>query len=103
MATKTRIKELEAKIELYAIEHNAKYPQSLDDLLNPVDLNNKPMKPYETKFPKDAWQQPLSYELTTDDNAAGASVARIWSHGPNGQNENGSGDDINNWSEEQSS
>jgi general secretion pathway protein G len=97
MATETRIKELEAKLELYAVEHTANYPETLQQLLQPVDLNGQPMKPYETEFPKDAWQQPLNYELTFDSNAAGAAVVRIWSNGPNRQNDKGSGDDINNW------
>ena len=97
MATQTRIKGLEAKIELFAVEHDAIYPESLEDLLNPVDLNGSPMKPYELEYPKDAWQQPLNYEIAVDDSAAGATVPRIWSNGLNRQNDSGSGDDINNW------
>jgi general secretion pathway protein G len=97
MATATRIKELEAKLELYAVEHTATYPETLEQLLQPVDLDGQPMKPYETEYPKDAWQQPLNYELTFDSNAAGAAQVRIWSNGPNRQNDKGSGDDINNW------
>ena len=103
MATKTRIKQLEAKLELYAIEHNAIYPESLDELLNPVDLDEKPMKPYEKEIPKDEWGQQLNYELTTDDNAGGSAVLRIWSNGVDRQNNDGSGDDINNWDELESS
>jgi general secretion pathway protein G len=99
MATKTRIKELEAKVEMYAIEHDATYPESLNDLLQPLDRDGQAMKPYETEFPKDAWQQPLNYELAVDQNAAGSVVPRIWSNGPNRQNDNGGSDDLNNWSQ----
>lgn len=99
MATETGIKETEAKVELYAIEHDATYPQSLDNLLHPVDRDGKPMRPYVKEIPRDAWQQPLNYELAVNENAAGSSEPRIWSNGPNHQNENGSGDDIHNWSD----
>ena len=102
MATQTGMKELEAKLELYAVEHLATYPEALQQLLEPVDVDGQPMKPYEIEFPKDAWQQPLNYELTFDSNAAGAAVIRIWSNGPNRQNDKGSGDDINNWTERKS-
>ena len=102
MATQTGMKELEAKLELYAVEHMATYPETLQQLLEPVDVDGQPMKPYETEFPKDAWQQPLNYELTFDSNAAGAAMLRIWSNGPNRQNDKGSGDDINNWTDRES-
>lgn len=98
MATQTGIKELEAKVELFAIEHDATYPESLDALLNPVDRDGKPMKAYATEAPKDAWREPLNYELAGDGGAVESIVPRIWSNGPNRQNDNGSGDDINNWS-----
>ena len=102
MATETRIKTLEAKLELYAVDHQAKYPESLDELMSPVDLQGNPMQPYEREFPKDAWDRPLNYELTTDDSTGGTAMARIWSNGPDGRNDNGSGDDINNWGQQDS-
>jgi general secretion pathway protein G len=99
LATQTHITQLEAAIGLYAVEHDAAQPESLDDLIHPVDVNGEAMKPYVREVPKDAWRQPLNYESTVDDNAAGALVARIWSNGPNKRDDNGSGDDINNWSD----
>lgn len=101
MATQTRIKELEATIELYAIEHDATYPETLDELLNPVDRNGQPMKPYEKEIPKDAWRQPLNYELVASDDATGSMQPRIWSNGPDKTNDDGGNDDINNWSYEE--
>ena len=99
MAAKTSIKQLEAKIEHYAIEHDATYPESLDDLVKPLDRDGNPMQAYEKGFPKDPWKQPLNYELTEADDGVGSMVARIWSNGPNKKNDDGDGDDINNWSE----
>lgn len=99
--TSADIAGLEETLELYAVEHRAQYPETLEDLLQPLDVKEQPMKPYLDEFPKDAWEQPLNYELTTDANRAGALVPRIWSNGPNGQNEDGSGDDINNWTTEE--
>ena len=101
-AARASISRLEGVIELYAVEHNARYPETLDDLLQPVDLQGQPMKPYLNEYPKDPWGQRLNYELTTDSNAAGAQRPRIWSNGPDGKNDNGSGDDINNWSQAES-
>ena len=48
------------------------------------------------KLPKDAWGMPLyyAYPNSKDPNS---SVPAIWSSGPNKQNEEGAGDDINNW------
>jgi general secretion pathway protein G len=99
-ATETHITQLEAAIALYAVEHDAGNPESLDDLLQPVDLNGNAMKPYMTEYPKDAWRQPLNYETSIDDNAAGMVVVRIWSNGPNKRDDGGSGDDINNWTDD---
>ncbi|MCA9102785.1 MAG: type II secretion system protein GspG [Pirellulales bacterium] len=103
MATKTKISQVEQSIELYAVEHDATHPESLEELVNPVDLNGNAMKPYEREFPKDAWRQNLNYESSVDDNAGGANVARIWSNGPNRRDDGGGGDDINNWSEREES
>lgn len=98
MATQTHITQLESAIGLYAVEHDASHPESLDDLVNPVDVSGEAMKPYVREIPKDAWRQPLNYESSADDSAAGALVARIWSNGPNKRDDGGGGDDINNWS-----
>lgn len=95
--TKSSIVGLEESIKLYVTEHAASYPQSLDELFRPVDLDGQPMKPYLTEAPKDAWNQPLNYEL--DDADANGPTARIWSNGPNRRNENGGGDDIANWTD----
>lgn len=99
MAAKTSIKQLEAKVEHYAIEHDATYPETLDDLVQPLDRDGRPMRPYEKEYPRDPWKQPFNYELAQADDDAGGFVPRIWSNGPNKRNDDGGGDDINNWSD----
>ncbi len=99
LAAKTNIKQLEAKIELYAIEHDASYPESLDDLLDPLDTDGNAMRPYEKTFPKDPWKQPMNYKLESSSDGVGSMEPRIWSNGPNKKDDDGNGDDINNWSE----
>ncbi len=49
------------------------------------------------KEPKDAWRNPLHYELV-DDPQPGEPPYRVWSDGPD--KENGTDDDIKNWSED---
>jgi general secretion pathway protein G len=99
LAAKTSVKQLEAKVEHYAIEHDATYPETLDDLLKPLDTDGNAMKAYEPAFPKDPWKQPMNYELEASDDGIGSMEPRIWSNGPNKKNDDGNGDDINNWSE----
>lgn len=56
--------------------------------------------PYIKHEPKDAWGQPLNYEVV--DPSAGESIAvgyKVWSNGPDKQS--GTEDDIKSWKEEQ--
>lgn len=99
-ATRASIHGLAETLELYAVEHDATYPETLDSLLSPVDRNGNAMKPYLNEVPLDPWGQPLNYRTESDANT-GQILVRIWSNGPNRQNEDGSGDDINNWDQTQ--
>ena len=98
--SRTSIMNAEKALELYAVEHDGEFPpgnqEALNLLLKPLDKEGKSMKPFIDKLPKDAWDQPIFYEYpnTKDQDA---SAPAIWSSGPNRQNENGEGDDINNW------
>lgn len=98
--TRASVSGLESALKLYAIDHDGEFPQgdqnALTSLLDPVDRNNQPMTPYLEKLPVDAWGQTLYYEYPNT-KATRALKPAIWSSGPNKQNENGSGDDINNW------
>lgn len=98
--TKTSIKGLEQALKLYALDHQGEYPQGGKDVLaqlaNSSDYNGKKLKPYVDEVPKDAWGEPLFYEYPSS--KAGDRPA-IWSSGANRQNEDGGGDDINNWTQ----
>lgn len=102
--TKASIKGLEDAIKQYAVSHDGEYPSGSNDtvfaeLLNPgQDSDGRTVAPYLEKIPKDAWEQPLFYEYPTSKVPNGIKPA-IWSSGSNRQNEDGGGDDVNNWAE----
>ena len=99
--TRASIANLENAVKMYAIDHDGEYPQgnqsALSVLMEPVDnRTGQPMQPYLEKLPTDAWGQMLFYEYPNS-KAQRSTKPAIWSAGPNRQNEDGSGDDINNW------
>lgn len=98
--TKTSIGNLENTLKMYAIDHGGQYPQgsqdALQQLLAPVDAQGRPLEPYLDKIPKDAWGNALFYEYPNS-KVPNALKPAIWSAGENGQNEDGSGDDVTNW------
>jgi general secretion pathway protein G len=100
--TKTSIKGLEQALKLYALDHEGTYPSGGKDILPTLaqssEYHGKQIKPYLEEVPKDAWNEPLYYEYPSG--KAGDKPA-IWSSGPNHQNEDGGGDDISNWKENQ--
>lgn len=101
--TKSSIHGLEMALESYAIAHDGEFPSGNQDaistLLDPVDRNGKPMEPFLKALPKDAWGQVFFYEFPNT-RAPKLRKPAIWSAGPNKQNEDGSGDDVNNWTDE---
>jgi len=104
--TKASIKGTEDAAKQYAVSNDGEFAQGSRDevfavLMNPgQDSDGRTMSPYLEKIPKDAWEQPLYYEYPTSKVPNGTRPA-IWSSGPNRQNEEGAGDDINNWTESQ--
>lgn len=103
--TKITIKSVEAAATMYAAEHlsanpqGISYPESLNVLLNPLDSEMREMEPYLDSIPQDAWGNDLQYEFPNT-KVAGSKEPAIWSTGPNGRDEGGGGDDINNWDNE---
>ena len=95
---------MEQALKQYAVDHDGSFPEGGgDEIANLLtaagqDANGKPTAPYLEKVPLDAWRQQLHYEFPSNKIANGTKPA-IWSSGLNKQNEDGSGDDINNWSE----
>ena len=96
-ATKLSIVGLETALKLYTIKHEGSYPETLEELLAPVDRDGNPLPPNIERIPEDAWGNPFSYRTEQDQNIQTLMVARIWSWGPDRQDDDGSGDDINNW------
>jgi general secretion pathway protein G len=101
-ATKANITAFENAVKNFAIANGGEFPQGSREeviamMLNPgVDSSGRPVQPYLESRPKDAWQQDLFYEFPSSKVPSGTKPA-IWSSGPNKQNEDGGGDDINNW------
>jgi general secretion pathway protein G len=102
--TKISIKGFEDALKQYAIGHDGEYPTGTREevigmLVRPGnDRDGKPISAYLEKSPNDAWGQALFYEYPSSKIANGTKPA-IWSAGPNKQSEDGSGDDVNNWTE----
>ncbi|MFG0335104.1 MAG: type II secretion system major pseudopilin GspG, partial [Maioricimonas sp. JB049] len=98
-ATRASIHGLEQALKLYAVDHDASFPsgnqEALQQLIAPTDRNGKSMEPYLEKLPLDAWGEPFYYEYPNSKSSVDKPA--IWSSGPDRKNDNGSGDDINNW------
>lgn len=99
--TKESIHNLDQALKLYAVDHNAQFPtggaDALTNLIQPVDRNNQKMPAYIEKIPVDAWGKPLNYEYPNTKAQTTVDKPAIWSFGPDGKDDNGSNDDINNW------
>ena len=96
--TKVNISGFEQIAKQYAVAHDGDFPPDVNAMLTPgQSADGKPMAPFAEKIPKDAWSQPLNYQYPNS--KASVDKPAIWSSGPNKQNEEGSGDDINNWTE----
>lgn len=92
--TKIAIADLEKTAELWAVGNQGTYPASIDALMQKSEDGTAALL---DKMPTDAWQTPLNYEYPNT--KASSERPAIWSNGPNRQNENGGGDDINNWAD----
>ncbi len=96
--TKVNISGFEQIAKQYAVAHDGDFPTDVNQMLNPGQgADGKPMAAFAEKLPKDAWNQPLNYQYPNS--KSNVDKPAIWSSGPNKQNEDGGGDDINNWSE----
>ncbi len=103
-ATLATIRGLEACLELYAVEHNGKYPvgtveEASKALIAPgIDpRTKKPIEPYISEWPKDEWGTPLFYKYPT--RKPTDQLPAIWSAGPDLRN--GTNDDVIIWHWEQ--
>ena len=97
--TKVSIRGLEETLNLYAVAHDGSYPETLEDLLAPVDRDGNQMQPYLDIIPKDAWGEVMHYLAEVDQSRSNMTVAKIWSNGPDRKDYDGAGDGIKNWDE----
>ncbi len=105
--TKLLLKQLENELEKYNM-HVGHYPSEdeggLDALrtqptFDDEDLADAWRGPYIKETPEDPWNNPIQYELVDNPGDLGLAVPyKLWSYGPDGQD--GTDDDIRNWSEE---
>jgi len=100
-STRSAIKTFQTTIESYALAHNGRPPQGSqaeanEALMNPQSIDGRAEEPYADQTFKDAWGEPLFYSFPGQHQTI-KTKPDIWSAGPNGQNEDGGGDDINNW------
>jgi len=109
-AAKLLIKQVCNALEKYKL-HIGHYPTEeeggLDGLRKKPDFSEEKMGekwagPYLQADPTDAWSNRVSYTLTEPGSEEARTVPyKVWSHGPNGQDDNGADDDIRNkaWEE----
>lgn len=90
--TKAAIDALEQAANLYAVGNAGSPPENVQLLMQKGPDGTDALL---DKIPTDAWGTPLNYEYPNT--KANVSRPAIWSSGENRQNENGGGDDINNW------
>ncbi len=102
--TQAEIKHIEQALKLYIVDpaHNG-YPQGGSEVLQQLMLpepdprTGKEIPPTFEELPLDGWGQPFNYEYPTSRFTSGVNKPALWSNGENLQNDNGDGDDINNW------
>jgi general secretion pathway protein G len=100
--TTAEITSIENTFKLYRVDHPT-FPQGGSEVFQQLMLpetdarTGKQLPPIFEELPKDGWGNPFNYEYPTSRFVNGLDKPAIWSNGENGQNDNGDGDDINNW------
>ncbi|MBL4883578.1 MAG: type II secretion system protein GspG [Planctomycetaceae bacterium] len=103
LATESSIHGLEQALKLHAVENKGVYPtggvEIIDVLMSKTDEDGTAVDPLLESKPLDAWGQPLMYEYPNS--KAETTKPAIWSYGPDQTDDQGEGDDINNWTIEE--
>ncbi len=100
-ATRAQIKQAESAINLYAKDHFGNYPKASGNeqvweiLMKAEQRDGQTLEPYLDQPITDGWKHKLYYEWNGSGDATGK--PKIWSSGPDEENQSGGGDDINNW------
>jgi general secretion pathway protein G len=99
-ATQTAITTVESQLKMYNA-NRGNYPAGGPDILvaltEPSEYLGRQEQPYLERPALDAWNQPLNYEWPNTKSETNKFKPAIWSNGPDGRNDDGGGDDINNW------
>jgi len=98
-ATKASISNLETAIDLFENTYD-RFPETLDELVRPpvAPDGSQPARFLKsTIVPTDGWGRSFFYKTPGN---VDTERYDIWSAGPNGLDENGSGDDITSWTQE---
>ncbi|MSR59973.1 MAG: prepilin-type N-terminal cleavage/methylation domain-containing protein [Planctomycetaceae bacterium] len=96
-AARVTIGGVESACEMYAMDHDGEFPNSLDALISNPGSSNKWKGPYlkdSSSAPSDPWGMPLQYSYPGQRHAT-PDRPDIWSSGPDKQSN--TDDDINNW------
>ncbi len=99
-STKVAIAGVEKSMKLYKATRGS-FMEGGDDILEsmtrPSEFEGRQQPPALENMPVDAWGNMLHYQWpnTKDDN--NSYKPALWSNGPDGKNDDGGGDDINNW------
>lgn len=102
-ATAISINSIEQALDLYAVDHQGTYPQGGQEVLETLTqpwtdpVTGREREPYLDTLPLDAWQRPFYYEYPNS--KVSVDQPAIWSAGADGKNDEGGGDDINNWND----
>lgn len=100
--TQATIKTIENALKTKAIDNNGTFPDS-DDAIRELtqtseDDQGREHAPYLEEYPRDSWGNDFHYEY---DPKRDLNKPRIWSSGPDGNDDGGSGDDVANWSDDE--
>ena len=102
--TEATISTIENAIKMKTIANDGTYPDSDDAIKELTQVSEssrgKELAPFLEEYPRDSWGNDFHYEY---DAKRDLTKPRIWSNGPDGKDDGGSGDDIANWSDEDDS
>jgi len=103
LTTESSIHGLEQALKLHAVENKGVYPtggsEVIEALMSKTDDDGNAVDPLIETRPLDAWGNALMYEYPNS--KADTTKPAIWSHGPDQTDNQGEGDDINNWTTEE--
>ena len=103
LTTESSIHGLEQALKLHAVDNKGVYPtggsEVIETLMSKTDEDGNAVDPLIETLPLDAWGNPLMYEYPNSQ--ADTTKPAIWSYGPDQSDDQGEGDDINNWTEKE--